>query len=110
MDKKMTRFILSLSILPLVRPAGPVWADDSTTNAVEHPINAYHEHEVKESATDAQVFSQQKAEAKARMDQAKADYEKSLQANGAENDVTKQAKTRLDSARKEYRKYAKKSS
>ena len=91
-----------------------VRADDSTsgnvTNTIEHPAQAYHEHEVKSDAVDTQVYAQQKAEAKARMDQAKADYEKSLQANGADSEVTKEAKKRFTDARKEYKKLAMKTS
>ncbi len=79
-----------------------VRAEDATTKAIEHPVDAYHEHEVKKDANTAQEMSQQKTEAKARMDQAKTDYEKSLSANGADSEVTKEAKKRFMEARKEY--------
>ena len=91
-----------------------VWADDaatkSATDTMAHPVEAYHEHEVNADAKDSQIYAQSKAEAKARMDQAKADYEKSIQTNGADSDVTKQAKKRLAEARKEYKKLAMKAS
>ena len=110
MNQKMTAY---LSIVALMGLSMGVRADDTTSAAkdtIAHPVEAYHQHEVKEDAVDAQVYAQQKAEAKARFDQAKADYEKSLQANGAESEVTKQAKKRFIDARKEYKKLAMKTS
>ena len=105
MNKTMT-YMLMLAMTAL--PAALRADDMSTGDTVKHPVQAYHEHEAKADSADAQTYSQQKAEAKARMDQAKKDYESSLQTNGADNSVTKDAKKRFADARKEYQKYAKK--
>ena len=101
-----TKMFLAAALLASF-PAGSLWADNnSAADAVAHPETTYHEHEVKSDSQDVQELSQKKAEVKARMDQAKKDYEKSLQTNGAQSDVTKEAKKRLDDARKDYKKLA----
>jgi len=97
----------------LVVPGMRAWADDinatgNNNNPVTHPVNAYNNHEVKEDMKDSQEGSQKAAEAKATYKQAKEDYEKSLKANGANSQVTKDAKKRMHDAHMEMRKYHKK--
>ena len=110
MNKKMTSLILMVAL----SGAGMAcWADDTNAtgnnnNPVEHPINAYTNHEVKADMKDNTEYSQKAADAKVAYTQAKADYEKSLQDNGADSQVTKDAKTRMHSAHKDMRKYNKK--
>jgi len=104
---KIAAFAIGLSLASM---AAVAQADDSTTNnaanAIEHPETALHTSEANSASKDVQVDSQMKKEAKARLDQAKKDYEASLKDNGADSSVTKDAKKRLSNARKEYHKYA----
>ena len=97
----------------LAGPTMACWADDTNAtgnnnNPVEHPVNAYTNHEVKEDMKDSQENSQKAAEAKATYKQAKTDYEKSLKDNGADSPITKTAKDRMHDAHKEMHKYNKK--
>src|SRR5471032_263287 len=110
MNKKMTSLILMASIMGTGMGC---WGDDTNAtgnnnNPVEHPVNAYTNHEVKEDIKDSQENGQKAAEAKAAYTQAKADYEKSLKDNGAESAVTVAARKRMHSARKDMHKYNKK--
>src|ERR1035438_6015459 len=107
MNKKMTSLILMAA---LVAPGMSCWADDTNAtgnnnNPVEHPVNAYTNHEVKEDIKDSNENSQKAAEAKATYKQAKADYEKSLKDNGADSPLTKDAKKHMHDAHKEMHKY-----
>src|SRR5450755_3694155 len=107
MNKKMTSLILMASIMGTGMGC---WGDDTNAtgnnnNPVEHPVNAYTNHEVKEDIKDSQENSQKAAEAKAAFKQAKADYEKSLKDNGADSPTTKDAKKRMHDAHKQMRKY-----
>jgi hypothetical protein len=110
----MNKRITSLMFAAALMAAGTgCWADDvnatgNNNNPVEHPINAYNNHEVKSDMKDSQENSQKAAEAKATYKQAKADYEKSLKESGADSQVTKDAKSRMDDARKDLQKYNKK--
>ena len=110
MNKHIASLILTAA---LVGPGMACWADDTNAtgnnnNPVEHPINAYTNHEVKEDMKDSKENSQKAADAKAAFKQAKADYQKSLKDNGADSQVTKDAKTRMHNARKDMHKYKKK--
>src|ERR1035437_4127616 len=110
MNKKMISLILMTA---LMSPGMSCWADDNNAtgnnnNPIEHPVNAYTNHEVKEDMKDSKENSQKAEEAKAAFKQAKADYEKSLKDNGADSQVTKDAKKRMHDAHKEMRKYNKK--
>src|ERR1017187_8908453 len=110
MNKKMTSLVLMAA---LMAPGLNCWPDDTNAtgnnnNPVEHPVNAYTNHEVKADIKDSQVNSQKAAEPKAAFKQAKADYEKSLKDNGADSQVTNDAKERMHTAHKEMRKYNKK--
>ena len=110
MNKKMTSLILMAA---LMSPGMSCWADDTNAtgnnnNPVEHPVNAYTNHEVKADMKDSTEYGQKAADAKAAFKQAKADYEKSLKDNGADSQVTKDAKKRMHDAHKEMRKYNKK--
>jgi hypothetical protein len=94
----------------LMAPGMGCWADDTNAtgnnnNPVEHPVNAYTNHEVKADMNDSQVNSQKAADSKAAFKQAKADYEKSLKDNGADSQTTIDAKKRMHVAHKEMRKY-----
>jgi hypothetical protein len=106
--------MMSLVLMAALAGVGAgCWADDvnatgNNNDPVKHPINAYQNHEVKEDIKDSQENSQKAAEAKATYKQAKADYQKSLKANGAKSDVTVSAKKRMNEAHKEMRKYNKK--
>jgi hypothetical protein len=102
MQKKIFILILPLALIgPLLRAK----ADDSSV-IIDHPVDAYHMHRAESDATDAQIASQQAAEAQARYRVAKKNYEESLEASGADNTVTQEAKKRLDAARNEYLKYS----
>ena len=110
MKNKMTSLILMAA---LVGPGMAGWAD--TTNAtgnnnnpVEHTVNAYTNHEVKEDMKDSQENGQKAADAKTAYQQAKADYKKSLADNGADSQTTKDAKKRKHAAYTEMCKYNKK--
>src|ERR1700690_2144760 len=110
MNKKMTRLILMGA---LIAPGICCWADDTNgtgnnKNPLEHPVNAYTNHEVKADMKDSAENGQKAADAKAAFKQAKADYEKSLKDNGADSQVTKDAKKRMHDAHQEMRKYNKK--
>ena len=110
MNKKMTSLILMAA---LMAPGMGCWADDTNAtgnnnNPVEHPVNAYTNHEVKADMKDSTEYGQKAADSKAAFKQAKADYEKSLKDNGADSQVTKDAKTRMHDAHKEMHKYNKK--
>ena len=110
MNKKMTSLILMAA---LMAPGIGCWADDTNAtgnnnNPVEHPVNAYTNHEVKADMQDSTENGQKAADSKAAFKQAKADYEKSLKDNGADSQVTKDAKKRMHDAHKEMRKYNKK--
>ena len=107
MNKKMTSLILMAA---LVAPGMGCWADDSNAtgnnnNPIEHPVNAYTNHEVKADMKDSKEYAQKAADAKAAFKQAKADYEKSLKDNGADSQTTIDAKKRMRHAHKEMRKY-----
>jgi len=106
--KKIAGFIVMAA---LVVPGIGCWADDvnatgNNNNPVEHPVNAYTNHEVKSDIKDSQEYKQKAAEAKTAYKQAKADYEKSLKDNGATSDVTVAAKKRMNDARQELHKYS----
>ena len=110
MNRKMTSLIVMAA---LMSPGMSCWADDTNAtgnnnNPVEHPVNAYTNHEVKEDMKDSTENGQKAADSKAAFKQAKADYEKSLKDNGADSQVTKDAKNRMHDAHKEMRKYNKK--
>lgn len=110
MNNKMTSLILMAA---LMAPGMGCWADNTNAtgnnnNPVEHPVNAYTNHEVKADMKDSTEYGQKAAESKAAFKQAKADYEKSLKDNGADSQVTKDAKERMHTAHKEMRKYNKK--
>jgi hypothetical protein len=110
MNKKMTSLIVMAALMV---PGMGCWADDTNAtgnnnNPVEHPVNAYTNHEVKADMKDSTEYGQKAADAKAAFKQAKADYEKSLKDNGADSQVTKDAKERMHTAHKEMRKYNKK--
>src|SRR5450755_5080298 len=107
MHKKMTSLIVMAA---LVAPGMVCWADDTNAtgnnnNPVEHPVNAYTNHEVKEDMKDSTENGQKAADTKAAFKQAKADYEKSLKDNGADSQVTLDAKKRMHTAHKQMRKY-----
>src|ERR1035441_9747235 len=110
MNRKMTSLIVMAA---LMSPGMGCWADDTNAtgnnnNPVEHPVNAYTNHEVKADMQDSTANGQKAADSKAAFKQAKADYEKSLKDNGADSQVTKDAKERMHTAHKEMRKYHKK--
>src|ERR1017187_2255216 len=110
MNKKMTSRIVRAA---LMAPGMGCWADDTNAtgnnnNPVEHPVNAYTNHEVKADMQDSTVNGQKAADSKAAFKQAKADYEKSLKDNGANSQTTIDAKNRMHAAHKEMRKYNKK--
>jgi hypothetical protein len=110
MNKKMTSLVLMAA---LMLPGMRCWADDSNAtgnnnNPVEHPVNAYTNHEVKSDMQDSTENAQKAAESKAAFKQAKADYEKSLKDNGASSQTTIDAKKRMHDAHAEMRKYNKK--
>ena len=110
MNKKMTSLILMAA---LMAPGMSCWADDTNAtgnnnNPVEHPVNAYTNHEVKADMKDSTEYGQKAADSKAAFKQAKADYEKSLKDNGADSQTTIDAKKRMHDAHKEMRKYNKK--
>jgi hypothetical protein len=97
----------------LVAPGISCWADDTNAtgnnnNPVEHPVNAYTNHEVKADMADSTEYAQKAADSKAAFKQAKADYDKSLAANGANSQTTIDAKKRMHDAHVEMRKYNKK--
>src|ERR1041384_2858978 len=103
----MTSLILMASIMGTGMGC---WADDTNAtgnnnNPVEHPVNAYTNHEVKEDMKDSLENSQKAAESKAAFKQAKADYETSLKDKGADSQVTKDAKKRMQVARKDMHNY-----
>src|ERR1019366_2422501 len=105
MNKKMTSLIIMAA---LAAPGIGCWADNTNAtgnnnNPVEHPVNAYTNHEVKEDVKDSQINSQKAEEAKATYNQAKVDYEKSLKDNGADSQVTKDAKKRMHAAHRDMR-------
>ena len=83
-------------------------ATGNDNDPLKHPVNAYNNREVKEDMADSQQYSQKAKESKAAYKQAKADYEKSLKANGAESDVTKSAKKRMNDAYQDMEKYSRK--
>lgn len=110
MNTKMTSLILMASIMGT---GVGCWGDDTNAtgnnnNPLQHPVNAYTNHEVKEDMKDSQEYGRKAAESKAAFKQAKADYEKSLQDNGADSQVTKDAKARMHKAHKEMHKYNRK--
>ncbi len=110
MKKRMTSLILMASIMGT---GIGCWADDinatgNNNNPIEHPVNAYTNHEVKDDIQNSQEDSQKAAEAKAAFKQAKADYEKSMKDNGANSQVTIDAKKRMHDAHVEMHKYGKK--
>ena len=110
MNKKMTSLIVMAA---LMAPGMGCWADDTNAtgnnnNPVQHPVNAYTNHEVKADMKDSTENGQKAADSKAAFKQAKTDYEKSLKDNGADSQVTKDAKGRMHTAHKEMRKYNKK--
>jgi hypothetical protein len=110
MNRKMTSLILMASIMGTGLGC---WGDDTNAtgnnnNPVQHPVNAYTNHEVKADMKDSKEYSQKAADAKAAYTQAKSDYEKSLKDNGVDSQVTKDAKERMHKAHKEMRQYNKK--
>jgi hypothetical protein len=107
MNRKMTSLVLMASIMGT---AMGCWADDTNAtgnnnNPIEHPVNAYTNHEVKADMKDSTEYGQKAADAKAAFKQAKADYEKSLKDNGANSQTTIDAKKRMHDAHQEMRKY-----
>ena len=97
----------------LMAPGIACRADDTNAtgnnnNPIEHPVNAYTNHEVKEDMKDSTAYAQKAADAKAAFKQAKTDYEKSLKDNGANSQTTIVAKKRMHDAHMEMRKYNKK--
>jgi len=107
MKKNITSLIL---MAVLVGPGMSCWADDvnvtgNNNSPLEHPINAYTNHEVNGDIKDSQLFSQKVADAKVAYTQAKADYNKSLADNGADSQVTKDAQSRMRDARKDMHTY-----
>ena len=110
----MNKTIANLLVIAAVASVGGrCWADDTNAtgndnNPIEHPVNAYTNHEVKEDIKASTEDSQKAAEAKAAYKQAKSDYEKSLKDNGADSPVTKDAQKRMHDARAEMHKYQQK--
>ncbi len=110
----MNKRITSLALMAALIGSGFVCRADNTNatgndnNPVEHPVNAYTNHEVKSDMQASQEDSQKAADAKAAYKQAKSDYDKSLKDNGADSQVTKDAKDRMMAARKDMHKYSKK--
>ena|ERR1051326_917708 len=110
MNKKMTSVLI---VTALIAPGMGCWADNTNAtgnnnNPIEHPVNAYTNHEVKADMKDSTEYGQKAAEAKVAYKQAKGDYEKSLKDNGANSQTTIDAKKRMHDAHKEMRKYNKK--
>lgn len=106
MKNKIALLTLAAS---LMAPAAGIRAADST-NPIKHPVTAYDEHSVKTDATKAEVSAQEKAEAKAELEQAKTDYKKSLKEHGKNSDITIAAKKRVIAARHKYNALARKTS
>ena len=110
MNKKMTSLLVMAT---LMAPGMGCWADDinatgNNNNPIEHPVNAYTNHEVKADMKDSTEYGQKAADAKTAYKQAKADYEKSLKDNGADSQTTIDAKKRMHDAHQEMHKYNKK--
>jgi len=110
MNKKITSLIVMTA---LMAPGMGCWADDTNATGnnnspLAHPVNAYTNHEVKEDMKDSQEHSQKAAEAEAAYKQAKAEYEDSLKANGADSQITKEAKSRMKKAHHAMNKHNKK--
>jgi hypothetical protein len=110
MNKRIVSFGL---VTALALASSGCWADNvnatgNDNNPVTHPVNAYNNHEVKEDMQDSQQNSDKAAESRAAFKQAKADYEKSLKANGKDSPVTQDARKRMIAARKDMGKYSQK--
>jgi hypothetical protein len=107
MKNKSARWILAASLLV---PTMGLWGADDATNPIVHPVTAYDAHVVKTDATNVVVSAQEKAEAKAALNQAKVDYHMSVRDHGETSDVAKAAKQRLAKARRKYHASARKTS
>src|SRR4051812_39066209 len=100
-------WLVPMAAALLVSPV-PVRADRTDTSTMEHPVTAYHEHEVASDQKELTVTSEEMNAKKHLRDQAKKNYEDSLSKLGADSPATKDAKSQYTSAQNDYMKLVKK--